>query len=123
MAPSAIVTRRAEERIHNGHPWIYRSDVADVTAEAGDMVTVKATNGRALGHAMFSDQSLITLRMRFGCGRRVRTLSTTAINRPPGSSTTLGIPSRERASPGARLTTTGFTHARCAGSHVRIITH
>lgn len=60
---TAIVTRRAEERIHNGHPWIYRSDIADVTAEAGDLVMVKGTNGRALGHAMFSDQSLITLRM------------------------------------------------------------
>lgn len=63
MTPTAIVLRRAEERIHNGHPWIYRSDVGDVTAQAGDMVTVKATNGRVLGHALFSDQSLITLRM------------------------------------------------------------
>ncbi|MEX2271653.1 MAG: class I SAM-dependent rRNA methyltransferase [Vicinamibacterales bacterium] len=59
----ATVTRRAEERIHNGHPWIYRSDVAEVSGTAGDMVTVKATNGRVLGHALFSDQSLITLRM------------------------------------------------------------
>src|SRR5687768_12200616 len=63
MTPSAIVLRRAEERIHNGHPWIYRSDVADVSGTAGDIVTVKATNGRVLGHALFSDQSLITLRM------------------------------------------------------------
>lgn len=63
MTPSAIVNRRAEERIHNGHPWIYRSDVASVQASAGDVVAVKAANGRPLGHAMFSDQSLITLRM------------------------------------------------------------
>ena len=60
---TAAVSRRAEERIHNGHPWIYRSDVTAVTAEAGDLVAVKAGNGRVLGHAMFSDQSLITLRM------------------------------------------------------------
>jgi len=59
----ASVTRRAEERIHNGHPWIYRSDVTAVTAGAGDLLQVKASNGRVLGHAMFSDQSLITLRM------------------------------------------------------------
>lgn len=63
MIPSATVSRRAEERIHNGHPWIYRSDVAQVAAEAGDVVTVKAANGRPLGHALFSDRSLITLRM------------------------------------------------------------
>lgn len=61
--PSATVTRRAEERIHNGHPWIYRSDVAAVDAAGGDVVAVRASNGRPLGHAMFSDQSLITLRM------------------------------------------------------------
>ena len=60
---TASVSRRAEERIHNGHPWIYRSDVTAVTASAGDLVAVKAGNGRVLGHAMFSDQSLITLRM------------------------------------------------------------
>jgi 23S rRNA (cytosine1962-C5)-methyltransferase len=63
MVPNATVTRRAEERIHYGHPWIYRSDVADVAAAAGDIVTVKASNGRPLGHALFSDRSLITLRM------------------------------------------------------------
>ncbi|MDQ3070717.1 MAG: class I SAM-dependent rRNA methyltransferase [Acidobacteriota bacterium] len=63
MATHASVSRRAEERIHNGHPWIYRSDVTAVSAEGGDLVAVKAGNGRVLGHAMFSDQSLITLRM------------------------------------------------------------
>jgi len=61
--PSATVSRRAEERIHYGHPWIYRSDVADVDAAAGDVVAVKASNGRPLGHALFSDRSQITLRM------------------------------------------------------------
>ncbi len=60
---TASVNRRAEERIHNGHPWIYRSDVTAVTAGAGDLVAVKAGNGRVLGHALFSDQSQITLRM------------------------------------------------------------
>lgn len=59
----AVVSRRAEERIHNGHPWIYRSDVASVSAAGGDLVEVRAGNGRVLGHAMFSDRSLITLRM------------------------------------------------------------
>ena len=61
--PTAIVTRRAEERIHNGHPWIYKSDVASVDGQGGEVVAVTATNGRPLGHALFSNQSLITLRL------------------------------------------------------------
>lgn len=63
MDSFATVSRRAEERITNGHPWIYRSDVAEVSAGAGDVVAVRAANGRPLGHALFSDRSLITLRM------------------------------------------------------------
>lgn len=63
MTPVATVSRRAEDRITNGHPWIYRSDVADVAGTAGDIVAVRAANGRPLGHALFSDRSLITLRM------------------------------------------------------------
>jgi 23S rRNA (cytosine1962-C5)-methyltransferase len=61
--PSAVVSRRGEDRIRAGHPWIYRSDVAAVDAEAGDVVRVLAANRRPLGEALFSDQSQITLRM------------------------------------------------------------
>jgi 23S rRNA (cytosine1962-C5)-methyltransferase len=45
------------------HPWIYRSDVADVEAAPGDLVRVIGTRGRTVGHALFSDRSEITLRM------------------------------------------------------------
>ena len=61
--PSAVVSRRGEDRIRAGHPWIYRSDVASVNAEAGDVVRVMAPNRRPLGDALFSDRSQITLRM------------------------------------------------------------
>jgi 23S rRNA (cytosine1962-C5)-methyltransferase len=77
--PIAVVSRRGEDRIRAGHPWIYRSDVASVTADPGDLVGVVAPNGRKLGEAFFSDRSQITLRMvtlgeaRFGDdGWRVR---------------------------------------------------
>ena len=64
MAPTAIVKARGEERIRAGHPWIYRSDVADVTgAEPGMVVQVRGPRHRALGHALFSDRSQIVLRM------------------------------------------------------------
>jgi 23S rRNA (cytosine1962-C5)-methyltransferase len=61
--PSVVVTRRGEDRIHSGHPWIYRSDVASVGATAGEIVQVTGPHGRSLGDALFSDRSAITLRM------------------------------------------------------------
>jgi 23S rRNA (cytosine1962-C5)-methyltransferase len=61
--PTAIVTRKGEDRARAGHPWIYRSDVAEVHAAPGDLVAVTGTRGRPIGHALFSDRSEITLRM------------------------------------------------------------
>ncbi len=60
---TAAITRKGEDRARGGHPWIYRSDVADVQAEAGDLVAVTGARGRLVGHALFSDRSEITLRM------------------------------------------------------------
>jgi len=37
--------------------------VADVRAEAGEIVQVRSARGKTLGSALFSDQSQITLRM------------------------------------------------------------
>ena len=61
--PRVTITRRGEDRVRHGHPWIYRSDVETVDAAAGDLVQVFGSRGRPVGHALFSDQSEITLRM------------------------------------------------------------
>ena len=61
--PRVTITRRGEDRVRHGHPWIYRSDVETVDAAAGDLVQVSGSRGRPVGHALFSDQSEITLRM------------------------------------------------------------
>lgn len=61
--PSATIGPRGEDRVRAGHPWIYRSDVTAVEADAGDLVRVSGTRGRIAGHALFSDMSEITLRM------------------------------------------------------------
>jgi 23S rRNA (cytosine1962-C5)-methyltransferase len=61
--PSVVVSRRGEDRIRAGHPWIYRSDVLSVEADPGDIVAVSNQGRRRLGDALFSDQSQITLRM------------------------------------------------------------
>jgi len=63
MIPTVVISARGEERLHSGHPWIYRSDVTDARAEAGDIVLVRSGRGRPLGSALFSDRSQITLRM------------------------------------------------------------
>jgi 23S rRNA (cytosine1962-C5)-methyltransferase len=61
--PTAVISRKGEERARAGHPWIYRSDVDEVSASAGDLVQVVGQRGRPVGHALFSDKSEITLRM------------------------------------------------------------
>jgi 23S rRNA (cytosine1962-C5)-methyltransferase len=62
--PSTVqITHRGEDRIRRGHPWIYRADVQDVDAEAGDTVVVLGPRQRRLGEALFSDRSQIALRM------------------------------------------------------------
>src|SRR3989454_5063608 len=63
MTPSVVISARGEERLRDGHPWIYRADVADVRAQAGDVVLVRGPRARALGHALYSDRSQIALRM------------------------------------------------------------
>jgi 23S rRNA (cytosine1962-C5)-methyltransferase len=60
---TATISRKGEDRVRAGHPWIYRSDVIEVNAAPGDIVTVTAARGRTLGHALFSDRSEIVLRM------------------------------------------------------------
>ena len=63
MTAHVVVSARGEQRIRGGHPWIYRADVADVEAAAGDIVAVIGPRSRHLGFALFSDQSQITLRL------------------------------------------------------------
>ena len=61
--PVVLVSRRGEDRVRQGHPWIYRSDVVRVDAGPGDLVTVLGPRDRRLGAALYSDRSQIALRM------------------------------------------------------------
>ena len=64
MIPSVTISTRGEERLQSGHPWIYRTDIKNVTAAGGDRVLVRsARGGRPLGSAFYSDRSQIALRM------------------------------------------------------------
>jgi 23S rRNA (cytosine1962-C5)-methyltransferase len=61
--PSVKISRRGEDRVLNGHPWIYKSDVAHVDAEGAMMVRVIDPRDRTLGYALYSDRSEIALRI------------------------------------------------------------
>jgi 23S rRNA (cytosine1962-C5)-methyltransferase len=68
--PSVRISRRAAVRVRAGHPWVYQSDVEEMIAESdpdivapGSLVRVIDERGGELGTAMYSDASLITLRM------------------------------------------------------------
>ncbi|HEX5109069.1 MAG TPA: class I SAM-dependent rRNA methyltransferase [Vicinamibacterales bacterium] len=61
--PSVTITARGEQRVRQGHPWIYRADVAHVDASGGDIVRVLGPRQRVIGQALFSDRSQIAIRM------------------------------------------------------------
>lgn len=60
---TAVISRKGVERARAGHPWIYRSDVAELRAERGAVVEVRDGRGALVGRALSSTESQITLRM------------------------------------------------------------
>lgn len=62
-AGTARLTKRGAARVRSGHPWVYRSDVADASGEPGDVVRVVAPNGAPIGRAFFNPRSEISLRL------------------------------------------------------------
>jgi 23S rRNA (cytosine1962-C5)-methyltransferase len=64
MPSTVTITKRGQERVRARHCWIYASDVTDRgAAQPGDIVRVADSRRRALGHALYSSNSQITLRM------------------------------------------------------------
>ncbi len=62
--PIVRVNRKAADRIHSGHVWIFTSDVVDAnSAQPGDAVRVIDHKGGALGVAHYSSTSQISLRL------------------------------------------------------------
>src|ERR1700749_773154 len=64
---AAVVNRRAADRLRAGHPWVYASDVVEVTSEASDssagLIAVADQRDIPLGTALYSPQSQIALRL------------------------------------------------------------
>ncbi len=65
---AAIVTRRAADRLRAGHPWVYASDVVEITGEETSpaltgLIPVSDQRGIPLGTALHSPSSQIALRL------------------------------------------------------------
>jgi len=60
---TAVISQRAAARLRQGHVWVYRSDVEQVAADPGSLVSVVDGRGRALGTALYSSTSQIALRI------------------------------------------------------------
>jgi 23S rRNA (cytosine1962-C5)-methyltransferase len=59
---TVTVNKRGATRIRKGHLWIYRSDIVEVDALGGSIVTVTDEGGNFIGQSFYSDQSQIALR-------------------------------------------------------------
>jgi 23S rRNA (cytosine1962-C5)-methyltransferase len=62
MEPTVVITARGEQRIRDGHLWVFRADVADARASGGDTVLVRGPRATVVGRALYSDRSQIALR-------------------------------------------------------------
>lgn len=64
--PTAIISRRAADRLRAGHPWVYASDVDQLVPSEilpGALVAVTDARRMFLGTAIYSSSSQITLRL------------------------------------------------------------
>jgi len=57
------ITARGAERWKQGHPWVYRSDVAEEPEKTPGIVPVTDRKGKFLGRALYSPSSEIRLRL------------------------------------------------------------
>ncbi len=62
---TAVLIPGKEKRVYDGHPWVFRSDIARVEGDftPGDIVTVVSSRGNFLAKAFYNPQSQIVLRV------------------------------------------------------------
>src|SRR5437764_3554883 len=63
MYDLAVVSAKGARRWQHGHPWIYRSDVAERPKAPAGAVRVHDHRGKPIGVALWSPASEISLRM------------------------------------------------------------
>lgn len=63
MHPTAVISARGAGRWHGGHPWVFRSDLMQAPEAPPGAVAVRDPQARALGWALWSPASEISLRL------------------------------------------------------------
>jgi 23S rRNA (cytosine1962-C5)-methyltransferase len=63
MSTHAVISARGARRWHSGHPWVFRSDIVQPPQSPPGAVPVRDQQGRALGWALWSPASEISLRL------------------------------------------------------------
>jgi 23S rRNA (cytosine1962-C5)-methyltransferase len=63
MHPTAVISARGARRWHGGHPWVFRSDLMQAPDAPPGAVAVRDPQARALGWALWSPASEISLRL------------------------------------------------------------
>jgi 23S rRNA (cytosine1962-C5)-methyltransferase len=63
LEPRAVLKDRGAARVRSGHPWIYRSDIAEASGKMGDVAPVFDRRGNFLGWGFYNPRSEITLRV------------------------------------------------------------
>ena len=63
--PLVLVTKKAENSIRGGHPWVYFDEITDTfgTVENGGIVDVVSAKGVYLGSGLYSAESKIRVRL------------------------------------------------------------
>ena len=61
----ALVSRKAEQSIRGGHPWVYNTEVHSITGtyQNGDLIDIVTVGGAYLGTGFINDCSKIMLRL------------------------------------------------------------
>ena len=63
MEPRAVLKDRGAARARSGHPWIYRSDIAEAGGRMGDVLPMFDRRGNFLGRGFYNPRSEISLRV------------------------------------------------------------
>jgi len=57
------INRKGVRRVRSGHPWVFKSDLLEIDAAGGSIVSVTDEFGNFIGKAFYSDSSEISIRV------------------------------------------------------------
>ena len=82
--PSVKITKKQERSVRNGHPWIYADEITETAGqfENGCLTDVLSEKGSYLGTGLWSENSLIRIRISRKSISRIVNPQNSEIRRP-----------------------------------------